>query len=186
MTSEADRRRLLQIARDAIVAHVSGASISSSDDADPEGRRAGVFVTLHIAGALRGCIGHMENDEPLPRRVTRCAIAACSADPRFPAVSGAEVPSLAIEISLLGPLQPIAGPDEIEIGRHGLVIEKGWHRGLLLPQVATEWTWDPETFLSQTCRKAGLPKDAWKNGATISRFEAEVFREPSSSSASRP
>ncbi len=78
---------------------------------------------------------------------------------------------------MLGPFEPIASAEEIEIGRHGLLIEKGWQRGLLLPQVATEWQWDRDTFLVQTCRKAGLPRDAWRNGASLWRFEAEVFGE---------
>jgi uncharacterized protein (TIGR00296 family) len=82
-----------------------------------------------------------------------------------------------IELSLLGPLEPVGGPSEIDIGRHGLVVERGWSRGLLLPQVATEWGWDVETFLAHTCRKAGLPDDSWKRGATLWRFEAEVFGE---------
>ena len=82
-----------------------------------------------------------------------------------------------IEISVLGPLEAIDGPSQIEVGRHGLVVELGWHRGLLLPQVATEWRWDAETFLAHTCHKAGLPRDAWKHGAKIFRFEAEVFGE---------
>ena len=105
------------------------------------------------------------------------AVAACSTDPRFPPVGAAELPAIDIEISLLGPLEPIGGPADIEIGRHGLVVEKGGSRGLLLPQVATEWRWDAEAFLSQTCHKAGLPKDAWKHGAKMWRFEAEVFAE---------
>jgi len=92
-------------------------------------------------------------------------------------VTSAELPHIDIEISLLGPLEPIAGPAEIEIGRHGLVIHHGWARGLLLPQVAVEWRWDAETFLTQTCHKAGLPNDAWQHGAKIWRFEAEVFGE---------
>jgi len=109
--------------------------------------------------------------------VTRCAVAACSADPRFPPVTPAELEQIEIEISLLGPLEPITGPQEIEIGAHGLVVEMGWQRGLLLPQVATEWKWDAEAFLAHTCHKAGLPRDAWRHGAKVWRFEAEVFGE---------
>ena len=86
-----------------------------------------------------------------------------------------ELAGLEIEVSLLGPLEPIASPDDIEVGRHGLLVERDWQRGLLLPQVATEWRWDRETFLAQTCHKAGLPRDAWKQGARVWRFEAEVF-----------
>jgi AmmeMemoRadiSam system protein A len=178
MTSQTDRHRLLQIARAAIVAHVNGTSGPDMDHEDLDGPRAGAFVTLHAGAQLRGCIGHIEADDLLPRVVARCAVSACSADPRFPAVDRSEVDQLSIELSILGPLEPIRGADEIEIGRHGLVVEKDWQRGLLLPQVAIEWHWDRVQFLEHTCRKAGLPPDAWKRGATMWRFEAEVFGEP--------
>jgi AmmeMemoRadiSam system protein A len=179
MTSDSDRQRLLRIARDAIVAHVGGAIAPEHAVCDGElsGRRGGAFVTLHRGGQLRGCVGHIELDEPLVDVVRRCAVAACSSDPRFPPVAASELPQLAVELSLLGHLEPIAGPDEIEIRRHGLVVEKGWHRGLLLPQVATEWHWGRQEFLEHTCRKAGLSPDAWKYDAKIWRFEAEVFGE---------
>jgi AmmeMemoRadiSam system protein A len=178
MTNESDREWLLRIARDAVAAHVGGASLAEVEPIALAGRRGGAFVTIHSrGGALRGCIGHIEPDQSLPGVVARCAVAACSADPRFPAVALAELEDLVIELSLLGPLESIAGAEEIEIGRHGLVVEKGWRRGLLLPQVATEWHWDCQQFLAQTCRKAGLPQDAWKHDAKIWRFEAEVFGE---------
>jgi AmmeMemoRadiSam system protein A len=135
------------------------------------------FVTIHRRGELRGCIGHLEADEPLGRVIWDCAVSACSADPRFPPVTASELPDLEIELSLLGALEPAKSPADIIIGRHGLVVERGRRRGLLLPQVATEWAWDRETFLAQTCHKAGLPRDAWKHGALIWRFEAEVFRD---------
>ena len=134
-------------------------------------------MTLHARHELRGCIGHIEADEPLATVVARCAVSACSADPRFPAVAVSELSGLEIELSLLGPLEPLTGPDEIDIGRHGLVVEKGRRRGLLLPQVAIEWKWDRLRFLAETCRKAGLPHDAWQRGADVWRFEAEVFGE---------
>ena len=180
MTSKADRQRLLQIAREAILAHVNGASVAAVPElprADTLRRATGAFVTIHHHGELRGCIGHLESNRSLPAVVRECAIAACSADPRFSPVTAAELPGLDIELSLLGPLEPITLADEIEIGRHGLLVERDWQRGLLLPQVATEGRWDPETFLAQTCRKAGLPRDGWKHGAKVSRFEAEVFAE---------
>jgi AmmeMemoRadiSam system protein A len=186
MTSEHQRARLLQIAREAITAHVTGLSPQSAaggppsrDESAIDQRRSGVFVTIHHRGELRGCIGHIEGDDALPRIVARCAVAACSDDPRFPPVAPAELPEIEIEMSLLGPLEPIAGSADIEVGRHGLVVEMGHQRGLLLPQVATEWQWDAVTFLSQTCRKAGLPADSWQQDATVKlwRFEAEVFAE---------
>ena len=177
MISEEDRRLLLTLARDAIAAHVNRQPIPVPDLTGVLAQSSGAFVSLHRHGDLRGCIGHIEASEPLGEVITRCAVAACSSDPRFPSVTASELPELDLELSLLGPLEPIAGPDEIEIGKHGLVVQQGWHRGLLLPQVATEWSWDRETFLSHTCHKAGLPRDAWKKGAKIWRFEAEVFAE---------
>jgi AmmeMemoRadiSam system protein A len=179
MTSDADHALLLEIAREAIAAHVNPHSavhsaIRDLQSATPQ-RRAGAFVTIHHRGDLRGCIGHIEASEPLGRVVARCAIAACSADPRFKPITPAELDEIGVEISVLGPLESIAGPQDIEVGRHGLVVEDGWHRGLLLPQVATERQWDAGTFLSETCRKAGLSRDAWRHGATLWRFEADVF-----------
>jgi AmmeMemoRadiSam system protein A len=178
MTSDADRRFLLQLAREAILAHVSVRELMTSTSEPIAAQCSGVFVSLHKHGELRGCIGHIECDQPIGRVVPRCAVAAASTDPRFPPVTLVELSDLEIEISLLGPLEAITGPADIEIGRHGLVIERDWRRGLLLPQVAVEWEWDPEHFLAQTCHKAGLPQDAWKHwGAKRWRFEAEVFSE---------
>jgi AmmeMemoRadiSam system protein A len=177
VTTDHDRRLLLRIAREAIAAFVSGAAAHVPGDAEVLTRREGVFVTLHKSGELRGCIGHIEPNEPLGTIVPRCAVAACSTDPRFPPLAPDELSAIDIEISLLGPLEPIAGPADIVIGRDGLVVERGWQRGLLLPQVATEWNWDAETFLAHTCRKAGLPLDAWQHAAKAWRFEAEVFGE---------
>jgi AmmeMemoRadiSam system protein A len=187
VTSEADRQRLIQLARRAIEAHVTG-GVPNGEVSVPEPleRHGGAFVTIHRRGELRGCIGHLEATGSLGRIVGECAVAACSADPRFPPVADAELPELEIELSLLGPLEPISSPDEIEVGRHGLVVERDRMRGLLLPQVATEWQWDRETFLEQTCHKAGLPRDAWRHGARIWRFEAEVFSDAPSSGVSSP
>jgi AmmeMemoRadiSam system protein A len=177
MTSAEERALLLRVARRAIVAHVAGAAASVHPAEGILARHGGAFVTIHNHGDLRGCIGHIEPNQPLGEVIARCAVAACSSDPRFPAVSAAELPEIDLELSLLGPLEPIAGPADIEIGRHGLVVEQGWQRGLLLPQVATEWHWDAEAFLVHTCQKAGLPLDAWKRSAKLWRFEAEVFGE---------
>jgi AmmeMemoRadiSam system protein A len=177
VTSEHDRQLLLRVARDAIAAHVGAAPARVPGMSGVLAHPGGAFVTLHNHGDLRGCIGHVEATEPLGTVVPRCAVAACSSDPRFPPVTATELDEIDIEVSLLGPLEPIAGPQDVDIGRHGLVVERGWQRGLLLPQVATEWNWDAETFLAQTCHKAGLPRDAWKQGAKLWRFEAEVFGE---------
>jgi AmmeMemoRadiSam system protein A len=183
VTSEHDRQLLLRLAREAIAAHVNRQSQSQTQFAVSNlqsailAQPAGAFVTLHKGGNLRGCIGHIEPTEPLGVVVPRCAVAACSSDPRFPPIMPDELEAIDVEISLLGPLEPIHGPQDIGAGRHGLVVERGWQRGLLLPQVATEWHWDAETFLGHTCQKAGLPRDAWQKGATVWRFEAEVFGE---------
>jgi len=180
LISEEDRRWLLHAAREAIVAHVNGAKADLSTEMSPPeslGRPGAAFVSLHHGGELRGCIGHLEANRPLLRVVCECAVAACSTDPRFPPVSQVELSGLEIELSVLGPFEPLGSADELEVGRHGLFVEQHWQRGLLLPQVATEWGWDRETFLAQTCHKAGLPRDAWKRDAKVWRFEAEVFAE---------
>ncbi len=177
MTSESERHLLLRIAREAITARLTGGQTPAVEPGPLASRRAGAFVTVLKHGELRGCIGHIEPDTALPRIVARCAVAACVSDPRFPPLTADELPNVALELSLLGPLEPISGTAEIEIGRHGLVVEQGARRGLLLPQVASEWNWDAETFVAQTCQKAGLPRDAWKHGAKLWRFEAEVFGE---------
>jgi uncharacterized protein len=179
MTSDTDRRRLLDLAREAITANVMRHRAPAPDLDGVFARRGGVFVSLHSRGELRGCIGHLDADEPLGRLVLRCAVDASSRDPRFPAVTAEELTGIDIELSLLGPLQSITGAHDVLVGRDGLVVELGWQRGLLLPQVAVEWKWDSETFLSHTCRKAGLPLDAWKKGARLWRFDAEVFGDTS-------
>jgi AmmeMemoRadiSam system protein A len=136
----------------------------------------GVFVTLKINGMLRGCIGYVEGIKPLQEAVTDMAISAAFKDPRFSPITKSELNDLQVEISVMSPLEEIRTPDEIVIGTHGLVIEKGVNRGLLLPQVATEYNWDRMTFLGHTCLKAGLPKDAWKDKETkILVFAANVF-----------
>jgi AmmeMemoRadiSam system protein A len=177
MTAD-DCQALLQVAKTAIVAHVSGLPVAVSEMSGALGRCAGAFVSVYHRHRLRGCIGHIHPDQALAAVVARAAVAACTADPRFPPVTADELEELEVEISVLGPLVAVSAVDDILVGRDGLVIERGRHRGLLLPQVAVEWQWSPETFLAQTCYKAGLPPEAWEHGATIWRFEAEVFRTP--------
>jgi AmmeMemoRadiSam system protein A len=177
MTSPADRQLLLDIARRALAARVAGQAMPEPGGSEVLSQKCGAFVTLHQHGELRGCIGHVEADEPLGRVVTRCAVAAGTTDPRFPPVTSSDLDDVDVELSILGPLESISSLDDIEIGKHGLVVELGSHRGLLLPQVAVEWNWDCETFVVSTCRKAGLPPDAWQKGAQFWRFEAEVFGE---------
>jgi AmmeMemoRadiSam system protein A len=177
MIGELQRQELLRIARASIVARVNREKTQALSDRDDGPRPTGVFVTLHQHGALRGCIGQIDAGLPLAQAVSICAAAACSADPRFVAVTPMELPAIDIEISVLGPLQSVDTLSEIEIGRHGLVVELGSRRGLLLPQVATEQDWDARTFVEQTCRKAGLPPDVWPGRARLWKFEAEVFGE---------
>ena len=140
--------------------------------------RGAAFVTLNKHGKLRGCIGYTVAVQPLHQTVSECAIQAAVGDPRFPPVTGAELDELEIEISVLTPLQEVRSLDEIEVGRDGLMISRGDRRGLLLPQVATDYGWDRTEFLRNTCRKAGLPPDAYLSSeATILRFQAVVFGE---------
>jgi AmmeMemoRadiSam system protein A len=173
----ATRETLLRRARAAIASTIGADLDLPPATAPPPIVRAGAFVTLRIGGDLRGCIGYPDSDRVLLEVVEQCAISAAVSDPRFPAVRAAEWPLIDLEISVLGPIEPVGGIDEIEIGRHGLIAELGRRRGLLLPQVAVEWKWDVEQFASNTCAKAGLPKDAWRNGAKLFKFEAEVFSE---------
>jgi hypothetical protein len=174
MLTDVQRRALLDVAREAIAAAVRG-----GPEIEPEPielQASGVFVTIKRARSLRGCLGTLENRAGLAREVARCAADSAREDPRFPPVGVEELSEISIEISVLGPLEEIEPtPDAFEIGRHGLVIEAGRRRGLLLPQVATEWGWTAEQFLRQTCLKAGLPPDAWRDGAGLYRFTAEVF-----------
>lgn len=136
----------------------------------------GAFVTLKTGGRLRGCIGHVIGDKALWDTVGEMAQAAAFEDPRFPPLTEHEFVSLELEISILSPLTPCPDPELVEVGRHGLLIHHAGRSGLLLPQVPLEWGWDRETFLDQTCHKAGLPGAAWRDpGAALFWFEAEVF-----------
>jgi len=136
----------------------------------------GAFVTLKLGGHLRGCIGNLVGQGPLFQTVWNMAQAAAFQDPRFNPLSVAEMDGLSIEISIMGPLEPCPDPQLVEIGRHGLIMRRGGSQGLLLPQVPVEWGWDREQFLAQTCRKAGLPANAWREpGTEIYWFEAVVF-----------
>lgn len=138
----------------------------------------GAFVTLHLGGRLRGCIGHITAADPLLRTVADVAVSSAFDDPRFPPVTAGEAPRLSIEISVLSPFRAITDPADVTVGEHGLLLRKGNRSGLLLPQVATEHHWDREEFLDHTCQKAGLPLGAWREAGTrIEVFSAFVFRE---------
>ena len=170
----------MQLARDALQAHFAGRAEPPLPDAPAAALRRGAFVTLLRQGALRGCIGHVADDRPLGDVVREMAVAAALDDPRFPPVTPDELPALTIEVSVL--TQPVrlasAGPDapRVVVGRDGLIVRRGQHIGLLLPQVATEYHWGPEAFLAATCRKAGLPPEAWREPETeLLAFQADVF-----------
>ena len=169
---------LLRIARESMIGHITTGQPLGDVVCDlPEA--SGAFVTIKRRGELRGCIGTLQCRAGLAAEVARCAQQSATQDPRFPPVSAAEIPELSLEISVLGPLEEVdpAAADAVVIARHGVVVELGQRRGLLLPQVATEWGWTKDQFLRQASRKAGLPDDAWRAGARVFRFEAEVFGE---------
>jgi AmmeMemoRadiSam system protein A len=171
-------RALLQLARLAVTQAVA-------QDRLPEtipqqgifAERRGVFVTLHVQEELRGCIGVVENHEPLGHGIVRCAASAALQDPRFAPIRAEDLPHLRVEVSVLSPLFPLR-PERVEIGTHGLLIVSGRHRGLLLPQVATEHGLNREQFLDETCRKAGLPRGAWRDeDVQLYGFTCDIYSE---------
>ena len=174
------RRVLLGVARAAIASGLAGEPLPDSPPASSSPlwpgltESRGVFTTLYLAGQLRGCVGYALPIRPLYRAVAETARAAAFDDSRFWPVTPEEARHLQISLSVLSRLFPISA-GEVEVGRHGLLISDGIRRGLLLPQVPIEHDWDRETFLAQTCHKAGLPLDAWRNSATIEAFTAELF-----------
>jgi len=177
MIDEADEKPLLAIARQALEARVAGGRAPDVLCIGPLALRCGAFVSIHNGDQLRGCLGRLSPSSPLGATLVYLGGALADSDPRFAAVSLHELPLLHMEISLLTPERAIASIDEVTVGRHGVIVEHGRSRGLLLPQVATESGWDRETFLEHACLKAGLPRDAWRTGARILVFEARVFAE---------
>lgn len=177
MLTDRQKAELLQVARASMTAQILGQGLPPGGVTEALPDASGVFVTIKRRGELRGCLGTLQCRDELSREVARCARDSASQDPRFPPVAPDELPELSLEISVLGPLEEIdpSTPDAIVIGRHGLVVEDGRRRGLLLPQVAVEWGWTVEQFLRQTCHKAGLAPDCWRSGARVYRFDAEVF-----------
>lgn len=178
LLTKEEQRSLLKMAREAVTCCVIG-----KDTPDPtidEGRLAqkrGCFVCIKIRGTLRGCIGNFTSDKPLYHLVQEMSASAACRDPRFYPMKTHDLEDFSLEISVLTPLKKIESIEEIEVGKHGIYIEKNFFRGVLLPQVATEQGWDRDTFLSQICLKAGLQRDDWKEGADISIFGAQVFNE---------
>jgi AmmeMemoRadiSam system protein A len=177
MLSLDDRVRLLRLARRCLEARVRREPPPPAERGGGLDELMGAFVTIHTAGELRGCLGRLETDRPLAETVAHLSAAVSDSDPRFRPLAPSELPLTDIEISALSPEESVANPGEIEVGRHGLIVAQGHRRGLLLPQVATEHSWNCETFLEHTCIKAGLPGDAWRRGASVFKFEAEVFGE---------
>ena len=172
--SPEDRHTLLRIGHESILSSFTDRATPKPPSAPSLSEPRGVFTTLYLEGKLRGCVGYATAAAPLYRGVAETARAAAFEDPRFHPVARQEAPELKIALSVLSPLFPIQA-DEVEVGRHGLVVALGGRRGLLLPQVPVEYGWDNESFLEQTCRKAGLPLDAWRRGASLEAFTAEVF-----------
>jgi AmmeMemoRadiSam system protein A len=177
-----ERRQLIAHARAAVLTKIGGGGGAGGHDEDAPSRSPALtapgaaFVTLHVGGELRGCIGTSERRRSLWSVVGDMAGAAATRDPRFPPIDEADLGEMTVEISVLSPDTIIHRPEEIVIGRHGLDVRRAGARGLLLPQVAVEHHLDRERFLAATCRKAGLAADAWQDGATEIRvFEAEVF-----------
>ncbi len=176
--SKEDKEQALRIARAAIKTKLSGVKESAPPPKSSAlNARRGLFVTLHKKGELRGCIGNFISKTPLYKNISEMARAAAFSDPRFTPLGIDELPSIHIEISVLSPLREISDVNEIEVGRHGLYIQDGYSRGVLLPQVAVENNFDRETFLEHTCMKAGLEPSCWNKGVSISVFEADIFSE---------
>jgi len=174
-----EKKYLLALARKVIDLKILGTNSKREEFLSPTLKeKRGVFVTLTISDQLRGCIGYVEGHKPLQIAVEEMALAAAFDDPRFPPLEKDEMKEVKIEISVLSPLETITDPSHIEIGKHGIIIEKDQMRGLLLPQVATEYKWDVQTFLRETCQKASLPTDAWQDESTrIQIFSADIFSE---------
>jgi len=175
--SAKEQDTLLQIARRSIESFVrNGERYIEPREEKTLNTRSGCFVTIKQGGKLRGCIGNFQAEQPLYKEVAVMAIASATKDPRFYPMKVEDLDDFSLEISVLSPLEKIEDVAEIEVGRHGIYIEKGFYRGVLLPQVATDHGWDRTTFLQQTCLKAGLPMDAWRaDDAEIYIFSAQIF-----------
>lgn len=178
MLSPSHRRQLLTIARQSIEAALAGRPVELDPTQYDDFLKtpAGAFVTLTKHGELRGCIGSIRAVLPLYQAVSTSAVNAAFGDPRFYPLTTVEWPEIELEISVMGPIERVSDLSDIQVGRDGLIITRGRYAGLLLPQVASERGWDRDTFLRQTCVKAGLPPDAWRSeDCRIEKFSAEVF-----------
>ena len=173
-----EKKILLQTARRAITARLEKRNPRYPEPTELLKKKCGAFVTLHRRGNLRGCIGFVVASKPLIDTVAEAAQSSAFGDPRFPAVTAGELNEIDIEISVLSPLRRIESVEEIRVGVHGIMLRKGLRSGLLLPQVAREYGWNRDTFLTHTCYKAGLPGECWRSPDTeIEIFSAVVFSE---------
>lgn len=176
--SPMERAALLGVARAAILERLGGPAAPAAPSQGRLGEPAGAFVSVSVRGELRGCIGTFRPTGGLAQTVAEMAVAAAREDPRFPPVSAGEVAELGIAVSVLGPPRRLADPGALEVGRHGVIVRRGWHRGALLPHVAVQHGWDGRTFLRHACLKAGLPARAWEEpGTEVEIFEADEFGE---------
>jgi AmmeMemoRadiSam system protein A len=175
--TQEERTALLQLAHEAILAPLENRERLPFSPSAHLSESRGAFTTVYSNGQLRGCVGYPTAVMPLYKTVVETSQSAAFEDPRFAPVTLTEAQGLKISISVLSKVFPLQ-PEEVAVGRHGLIISQHGYRGLLLPQVPVEHGWDRTTFLEQTCRKAGLPTNAWKSGATIEAFTAEVFGDP--------
>lgn len=178
--SAEERALLLNLAHRSIEAALEGRELDLHAPSPHLEQERGAFTTLYIRGGLHGCVGYVLPAASLYRTIAETARAAAFDDPRFPTLRKEELPELRVDISILSPLFPIE-PEDVEIGKHGLLVSLEFRRGLLLPQVPVEHGWDRMTFLQQVCGKAGLPSDAWQRGAKLEAFTAEVFGEEENS-----
>jgi AmmeMemoRadiSam system protein A len=172
-----ERKRLIEIAGESISSYLlTGKRLEPRSEVGALSQKRGAFVTIKESGELRGCIGQIQSTRPLYLTVADMAVEAAFHDPRFEPLDENELPGLEIEISVLSPLERVKNISEIVVGEHGLLIQKDFHSGLYLPQVATENNWGLSEFLEHLCLKAGLPKGSWRD-ADLSKFTAEVFGE---------
>ena len=177
--SAEEHAELLRLARETITTYLQDRRVPDYRTENPHFLLpGGAFVTLKEHGDLRGCIGYIYSESPIYETIQQAAVAAATQDPRFPAVRPSELAEITLEISLLSPLEPVRDPEDVVVGKHGLLIRKGYYQGLLLPQVAPEQGWDREQFLQGVCYKAGLPPNTWRDAtAELYSFTAEVFSE---------
>lgn len=176
--TEEEKKYLLQLARRSIIHFLKNHQMLEEEVENPRlKQKQGAFVTLKVNGELRGCIGYPLPYKPLYRTIIEMAVAAATEDYRFPPLRPEELNDLRIEISVLTLPRKVNKPEEVVVGRHGIIVSKGFNKGLLLPQVPLEYGWDLETYLNHGCLKAGLPADEWRRGVNLEVFEAQVFSE---------